>query len=188
MSKKAVLDNFQKGKNTSNEKIRFIGAGATTITRGSTGVDSITINSTDTNTTYTAAGGDSATATEGIYLDGTVFKLSSQIGSATTQTFSNSEGTKIQFVRNNNGNANAGSIGFYFQNIENMRLEQAGNLLVDGDVVGFSSTVSDENLKENIQVVDNALDKVCQLNGVTFNWKKKTEVDGGYLEKKITRP
>mgnify|MGYP003330594766 CR=1 FL=1 len=45
-----------------------------------------------------------------------------------------------------------------------MRLEADGDLHVDGDVVAYSTTTaSDIALKENINPIDNALDKVIQL-------------------------
>jgi hypothetical protein len=50
------------------------------------------------------------------------------------------------------------------------RFESDGDFHADGDVIAFSTTVSsDRRLKENIQVVPNALDKVEALNGVTFD-------------------
>ena len=57
-----------------------------------------------------------------------------------------------------------------------MRLTSAGDLHVDGDVISESTTISsDENLKENIEVVENAVEKIHQ-RGVEFTWKK----DGGH--------
>jgi len=44
-----------------------------------------------------------------------------------------------------------------------------GSLYVTGDVVAFST--SDERLKDNIQLIDNAVEKVQQLRGVEFDWK-----------------
>ena len=76
---------------------------------------------------------------------------------------------------------------FYTAGVEEMRLENDGDLHVDGDVVAFSSTVSDERLKENIQVVDNALDKVCQLNGVTFDWKKDGVNSAGLIAQDVEK-
>ena len=44
-----------------------------------------------------------------------------------------------------------------------------GNFVANGDVTAFGST-SDIRLKENLSTIDNALDKVGQLNGITFNY------------------
>jgi len=47
-----------------------------------------------------------------------------------------------------------------------------------GDVVAYYS--SDERLKENIKVLENGLDKVCQLRGVEFDWNDKQDVYEGH--------
>ena len=57
---------------------------------------------------------------------------------------------------------------------EEFRMEADGDFHADGDVYAFSGSVgSDIALKENINVIDNALDKVSQLKGVSFDWKRK---------------
>ncbi|MBI4664659.1 MAG: tail fiber domain-containing protein [Verrucomicrobia bacterium] len=56
-------------------------------------------------------------------------------------------------------------------------LSCSGNLTCDGAQVGGEvvarqfTTESSRNLKKNIKPIDNALDKITRLNGVTFNWK-----------------
>ena len=45
-----------------------------------------------------------------------------------------------------------------------------GTIRANGDVVAYYT--SDKNLKTNIQTIDNALSKVMQLDGVTFNWNE----------------
>lgn len=42
-----------------------------------------------------------------------------------------------------------------------------GNLSVSGDITAFAS---DYRLKENIQIIDHALEKLDQIRGVTYNW------------------
>ena len=44
-----------------------------------------------------------------------------------------------------------------------------GNIVTEGDITAFGS-VSDRNRKENIVKIDNALDKVLQISGYTFNY------------------
>lgn len=46
-------------------------------------------------------------------------------------------------------------------------------LRVAGDIIAFYS--SDERLKTNISIIDNALSKVSQISGVTFNWNNLAE-------------
>jgi hypothetical protein len=68
-----------------------------------------------------------------------------------------------------------------------MRLEADGDLHVDGDVIAYSSTISDERLKDNIEVVDGALDKVKQLKGVTFNRKQDGQKSAGVIAQDVEK-
>ena len=45
----------------------------------------------------------------------------------------------------------------------------SGSLVTEGDITAFGS-VSDRNRKENIVKIDNALEKVSQISGYTFNY------------------
>ena len=54
--------------------------------------------------------------------------------------------------------------------IKNGELRVAGN-----DIVAFAG--SDINLKENLVVIPNALDKVGLITGYTYNWKSDTNYD-----------
>jgi len=45
----------------------------------------------------------------------------------------------------------------------------SGSLVTEGDITAFG-TVSDRNRKENIVKIENALDKVSQISGYTFNY------------------
>ena len=55
-------------------------------------------------------------------------------------------------------------IGWACAGVERMFLDNAGNLTCDGDVTG----TSDRRLKKNLRPIDNALYKIMQLNGYTF--------------------
>ena len=56
----------------------------------------------------------------------------------------------------------------------------------DGDIIAFSSTTaSDAKLKTNIKTVENALDKVCQLDGVTFDWIKDGKESAGVIAQNV---
>jgi len=52
------------------------------------------------------------------------------------------------------------------------------------DATDFNST-SDENLKENIQTLNNSLEKVLQLRGVSFNWKESGESSVGMIAQEV---
>ena len=70
---------------------------------------------------------------------------------------------------------------FSVDNEERMRIngDISGTALdsaleVEGDIIAFASTYSsDIALKENINPITNALDKLIQLGGYTFDWKNK---------------
>jgi hypothetical protein len=50
-----------------------------------------------------------------------------------------------------------------------MSLDASGNLSVIADITAFSS---DMRLKTNINIIENALDKVCNLKGFTYNFNE----------------
>ncbi len=81
------------------------------------------------------------------------------------------------------------SIGlrFYTAGAEEMRLEDDGDLHVDGDVIAFSSTVSDATLKYDINPIDHALDKVAQLTGVTYKYLKDGMESAGLLAQDVEK-
>ena len=64
-------------------------------------------------------------------------------------------------------------IRFQISNVEHEIAFLAGGVgHFDGDIYAFSATTaSDRKLKTNIQPIENALDKVLTLEGVTFDWK-----------------
>ena len=69
-----------------------------------------------------------------------------------------------------------------------MRLESDGDLHVDGDVIAYSTTVSDRRLKDNIVDIENALDKVTSLRGVKYNWNlgpRKDQLDMGLIAQEV---
>jgi hypothetical protein len=75
---------------------------------------------------------------------------------------------------------------FNTTNAEEMRLESDGDLHVDGDVIAFSTTVSDVALKTDIEMIPNALDKIDEIRGVTFtrhNGQKSAGIIAQELEK-----
>jgi hypothetical protein len=56
-------------------------------------------------------------------------------------------------------------------NLIQLNLDQSGNLIARGNVTAYGSP-SDRRLKENIQPLTGALDKIMQLQGCTFSWKE----------------
>ena len=70
-----------------------------------------------------------------------------------------------------------------------MELDGATSTLhVDGDVVAYSTTVSDKRLKDNVETIDNALSKVMKLRGVEFDWigaSRKGQHDIGLIAQEV---
>ena len=56
-----------------------------------------------------------------------------------------------------------------------LTIDSSQHMYVTGDV---TSSASDERLKENIEIIENAVDKIKTLNGVRFNWNKNVEALG----------
>jgi len=63
-----------------------------------------------------------------------------------------------------------GNLRVYNATDPTIRLYETGEIVAEGDITAFGNA-SDINLKENIEVIPNALEKVSQLRGVTFNYK-----------------
>ena len=69
---------------------------------------------------------------------------------------------------------------------ENARIKADGDFHSDGDVVAFSTTISDVALKSDIEMIPNALDKIDEVRGVTFtrhNGQKSAGIIAQELEK-----
>ena len=105
-------------------------------------------------------------------------KLKSDV---TLSALPNAANTRTEW--DTSGNA---KIDFYVNGSNEMRLEADGDLQVDGDVIAFSSVVaSDKNLKDNIQNIKNPIEKIKQLNGVTFDWKRNGKPSGGIIAQDV---
>lgn len=74
----------------------------------------------------------------------------------------------------------------YTNSGERFRMEADGDFHADGDVIAFSTTVSDIALKTDIELIPNALDKIDEVRGVTFtrhNGQKSAGIIAQELEK-----
>ena len=130
----------------------------------------VTRGTSNSDTTYTAG--------SGLSLNGTTFSVTgdqrgniSQIG-ADTNDYITVGTTTIDFRLDGN---------------LDMRLENDGDLHVDGNVVAYSTTTSDPRLKENIKPVENALEKLEKLTGYTFDYKKDGKASAGVLSTEVEK-
>ena len=78
-------------------------------------------------------------------------------------------------------------INFVLDGATDMRLTNAGVLHVENDVVAFSTTISDERLKHDIEPITDALSKVGQLNGVTFTYNKDDKKSAGLIAQDVEK-
>ena len=78
----------------------------------------------------------------------------------------------------------------YVNNSNEFRFESDGDFHADGDIIGFSSTVSDSRLKDNIITLGGALDKIKSLRGVSYTWnsgKRKNTDDIGLIAQEVEK-
>tara|TARA_R100001463_G_scaffold14758_1_gene38742 strand:+ start:16 stop:1635 length:1620 start_codon:yes stop_codon:yes gene_type:complete len=96
-----------------------------------------------------------------------------QFGSQNDGMFHHSDGVKIMI---NNANE--------------VLFENGGDFHSDGDVIAFSTTISDERVKTDVETIDSALDKVLQMRGVEYTWtrgKRKGKKDIGVIAQEIEK-
>ena len=68
-----------------------------------------------------------------------------------------------------------------------MRLYNTGDLHVEGNVIAYSTTISDKRLKTDIVKIDSALDKVDQINGYTFTYMADGKKSAGVIAQEVER-
>ena len=166
--------------------------GAVTLTVGAgTGIDvtstTVAVDVSDfmtngsNNRVVTATGTDAMNAEANMTFDGSTLSVtgdilaSSKIGLDTTDyiTFTNALRMDV-FINGSN----------------EFRFESDGDFHADGDIIGFSSTVSDSRLKDNIITLGGALDKIKSLRGVSYTWnsgKRKNTNDIGLIAQEVEK-
>jgi len=140
-----------------------------TLNRGDGTTDTVTV--PDNNTTYSAG--------TGLDLSSTTFSLEpdlrgdvSHVGLDSTDYISWS---------------NNSSFHCYVNNAERVRIESDGDMHADGDVIAYSTTISDERLKTGITTVDNALEKVKSIRGVEFTRKDSGVRAAGVIAQEVEK-
>jgi hypothetical protein len=113
-----------------------------------------------------------ATTSDGIYVTGNVQSSSGEFEGASNQDRITIGASNISYIINNS---------------EEFRMESDGDFHADGDVIAFSTTVSDERLKTDIEKIENATDKVSQLNGYTFTYKADGKKSAGVIAQEVEK-
>jgi hypothetical protein len=65
--------------------------------------------------------------------------------------------------------------------------DNTGDFHSDGDVIAYSTSVSDERLKKDISTVTNALSKIRQINGVEFTMKDDESRRAGVIAQEVEK-
>ena len=84
-------------------------------------------------------------------------------------------------------NNSSNYLRFDSNNAEKMRLEGDGDLHVDGNVVAYSTTISDIRLKKDVAPIEDAVTKVQQLNGCTFTYLKDDRKSAGLIAQDVEK-
>ena len=131
-------------------------------------ISGTTISSTDT--TYSAG--------SGLDLAGTTFSVEADLRDGITHV-----GLSTDYV----SFTSTAQMDFYVNSLNKARLEADGDFHADGDVIAFSTTISDKRLKTDIEKIDSALDKVGQLNGYTFTYKADGKQSAGVIAQEVEK-
>lgn len=155
-----------------NIEIQNSGATANYITCIDGGATNLFYNGT--NTLATTSSGVSVTGGIGVTANvtGTNFYATEKIGYDSNDY--------ISFSNNSHMNV-------YVNGSNEFRFEADGDFHADGDVIAYSTTVSDERLKENIQPIDDALSKVKQLKGCTFTYTADGKESAGLIAQDVEK-
>ena len=104
-------------------------------------------------------------------------------------TISISDGTTNGFIQTSGGLqvgcSSNHAIDFYVNNSNRFRMETDGDFHADGDVIAYSTTVSDRNLKKDIKPIEDALSKVNKLNGCTFTYTSDNVESAGLIAQEV---
>jgi hypothetical protein len=104
-----------------------------------------------------------------------------KIGFSTNGTDGQHHRVSINAVRDTSANYRGNLIIEHRQSdathIDRFLFKYNGDFHADGDVVAYSTSVSDAKLKNKVNTIDNALNKVKNLRGVEYVWNYGTRKD-----------
>jgi hypothetical protein len=96
-----------------------------------------------------------------------------------TQKFGGDANDYLKFTDN-------AQLDVYVNGNNEFRFEADGDFHADGDVIAYSTTTASSiALKENVNIIDNALEKIKKLRGITFNYKRDGRVSAGVIAEDV---
>lgn len=120
------------------------------------------------------------TENSGIYwnLSGGTYKFTNQLGE-----YTNAEDSQNQIVFVKSGSAKASV------DLDTGSFRTTGDVVADNDIIGF--VTSDKQYKDNVENIENALNKIDEIRGVEFDWKENpsgyTGHDVGVIAQEIEK-
>ena len=99
------------------------------------------------------------------------------------------DGTDRLFFETNGDTIYKTAVSHSFKNASNVtrfHVDASGNGTFEGNVTAFGSA-SDIKLKENVEVIPNALEKIKELKGVNFNYKKDGKRSTGLIAQDLQK-
>ena len=97
----------------------------------------------------------------------------------------------IQFASADDGFFHdSNGINVVVNNYTDFLFKDGGEFHADADVIAFSTTISDERLKDEVKTIEFALDKINNLRGVEYVWNKggrKGQKDLGVIAQEVEK-
>lgn len=101
-------------------------------------------------------------------------------GTGATPSISFLEDTNSGFFLVANDN-----IGVSVGGTEKFRFASNGDFHADGDVIGYSTTVSDKRLKKDIEPLKDSISKIKKLEGIKYKDRKTEETHFGFIAQDV---